>query len=465
MNTAGQLPVAPGESVDVSTFARRSLTFALAALGFCLPLSVSGVGIAQVAVLLVLAAAVTTAWRLQLWREPLVTVGFALFAWIAMRTLLASALTSASWSAIQQYHNLLMVPFLWAAFRLSGGRKLFLYSLTAGAVLVAVIYWWGFLVVDHTQSAGSPHWLGCSGAGLLEFMGRRRISAGFILALCAFLLFEQTRIMGRRRWLGYSVTGLLVLTVFFPIAGRTGHVTMLLLIACAAWRCAPPRWRWGAALAVPCACALVAAFSPSVQKRLHETRIEIRQYALGANFDNSSTGIRMELLRNGWLLAQRHILSGVGFANYSQEHHKLTSERYATDRTRDLDGADRPWTYASHPHSEYLLQAVGGGFAALGLFVTWLILPMARAARTRSPEAGSLACIALAFAVACVFNSLLHDFLESHVYTAILAWLLAGAAATPTGSHGDRPTCSREPDQRQGTEAREATPCAASEMV
>jgi O-antigen ligase len=435
MNTTMQaLPLLPNETTGSNCF-KCGLALALMALGFCLPLSVSGVGLALVVVLLILiTGAPGGAWRLRLWREPIVTVGFVLFAWIAVRTLLASGFTEASLFAISQYHMLLLLPLLWAAFRLSDARQLFFWSLTAGALVLAVIYWIGFLLFEQTQVA--EHWLGYGGTRLLVFMGGHRISAGFILALCAFLHFEHARLVGRHRWLGYSVAGLLALTVFFAIAGRTGHVIMLLLIACIAWRAGPARWRWIAGLVVPCACAMVALLSPSVQKRLRETRIEAYQYVQGASPQLSSTGARLELMHNAWLLAQRHVLAGVGFANFAEAHHKLICERYAGDPARE-QYVDLPWTRPAHPHSEYLLQAVGGGLAALGLFLTWLVLPLVRAARQPSPQAGSLAGIALAFAVACVFNSLLNDFVEGHLYTVLLPWLLA-----------DLPPCGRSADCR-----------------
>jgi hypothetical protein len=35
-----------------------------------------------------------------------------------------------------------------------------------------------------------------------------------------------------------------------------------------------------------------------------------------------------------------------------------------------------------------------------------------------------LACVALAFAIAAAFNSLLFDFVEAHFYVALMSWLL-----------------------------------------
>jgi heptosyltransferase-3 len=48
-----------------------------------------------------------------------------------------------------------------------------------------------------------------------------------------------------------------------------------------------------------------------------------------------------------------------------------------------------------------------------------------QAVHARAPVGGTLGGIALAFAVGCLFNSMLLDFVEGHFYVALLAWLLA----------------------------------------
>ena len=203
-------------------------------------------------------------------REPIVAVGLALFAWIAIRTLFVIALTPASLSAILQYHNLLIVPFLWAAFRLSGNRKLFLYTVTAGAMLVALIYWCGFILFEQMQPRCRLSLAAASAeTRLLEFMGGAASLLDLPSHSARSLLFEHTRLAGRRRWLGYSAAAILMFTVIFPISGRTGHSTLLLLIACAGWRCAP-------------ALALGGSLSCAPLRRSLRLRCSLRRYKSGS---------------------------------------------------------------------------------------------------------------------------------------------------------------------------------------
>ena len=84
----------------------------------------------------------------------------------------------------------------------------------------------------------------------------------------------------------------------------------------------------------------------------------------------------------------------------------------------------------ANPHNEYLMQLVGGGFAALTLFLAWLVLPMMRKGQSVGVHT-SLVGIALAFAAGSLFNSLLMDFVEGHLYVALLVWLLAQSAGRP----------------------------------
>ena len=133
----------------------------------------------------------------------------------------------------------------------------------------------------------------------------------------------------------------------------------------------------------------------------------------------TSTGIRIRLLRNGAEVAADNYLLGTGWRNYADAYERVA-----------IGNGDAPsiWRRSENPHNEYLMQLGAGGLPALALFLTWIALPLYAALRpgTQDPRAaGMLACVALAFAAGSLFNSLLLDFTEGHIYAALAAWLLA----------------------------------------
>jgi len=387
----------------------------LAALGFVLPLSVAGVSLALAALAMLALAAAPSVWRCAPWRDPVAAVGLALLAYIAVHTLMFSGLTAVSLRTVNRYHELLMLPILLALFRMVSRKHAFLLGLGCGAVGYA-----------------AAHWVAMFIPALAAYLDPRRISAGFGLALCAFVLLEQSRHLPRP-WIGWAASAFLAVTVLFAVEGRTGHVVIVVLVACAAWIHSPRRWRWAAAIALPLVVLILAWSSPAVQKRMGETLAGSSVQETG---QLASTGIRRELLRNGLDLAQIYFWTGAGYANYSAVHDQATQARYAADPLRS-HYLQSHWVRTSNPHNEYLMQVVGGGIAALALFLAWVGLPMLR--RTPGNNTGAvLASLSLAFAVGCLFNSLLMDFVEGHVYGVLLAWLLALSIQPSAETAGQR---------------------------
>ncbi|WP_298929760.1 O-antigen ligase family protein [uncultured Ramlibacter sp.] len=390
-----------------------ALGLALAALGLFLPFSTAGVSLSLAALALLALAAAPAVWRSAPWREPTMAMGLLLLAYIAGHTLWSSGFAPPAWRLVNRYHELLMAPILFALFRLASNQRAFLWGLSLSVIGYAAV-----------------HWLALLWPELATQLQPRRISAGFILAVSAFLLLELAR-GNARPWAWRAAAAFLAVTVLFAIDGRTGHLVLLLLAACAAWLHSPRRWRWAAIVVVPALLLLVALGSKAVQQRVNETLAG--SYVL-QDGSLSSTGIRIELLRNGLDLAQRYGLAGAGFTRYAELHEQSVRERHAADpaHTPSADGA---WVRTVNPHNEYLMQLVGGGAVALLLFLAWLVLPMLRKAQSGQVHA-ALVGASLAFAAGCLFNSLLMDFTEGHFYSVVLAWLLAQTGTTARDQTG-----------------------------
>jgi heptosyltransferase-3 len=378
------------------------LGLTLAFLGFFLPFSSAGVAIGEFLLLLLLLARPRLVVRLAPWREPVMAVGLLLLAYIAVHTLVVTGVSGLR--SVNRYQELLAAPLLMALLHDARHRLVFIRAVMVGAVLLAAMYW---------AALFEPR--------LYTLLGTRRISAGFALAVCAFVLLLRAE--GRPHpWPARALSAFMAVTVLFAIDGRTGHVVLLVLASCAAWLHSPRRWRWLAALAIPLLVVAVAMGSGAVNSRLKET-VAGSQPANAAG-DMSSTAIRIELMRLAGDLVVRHGIAGAGYANYSKVHERAARERYRGDGPNQAH-LKNGWVRANNPHNEYLMHLIGGGIPGLALFLAWLGLTFRHAARGSRPTSAVLAGIGLAFAVGCLFNSLLMDFVEGHLYVALLAWLLA----------------------------------------
>jgi O-antigen ligase len=380
---------------------QAALSSALACLGFFVLFSTAGINIALGVLLLLCLLRPRRVLQRAAWREPVGVIGLVLLAWVAVRTLADSGLSGETFDAVNRYRELLLLPLLWAILRSVRRPNALVNGLMLGAVVLA-----------------AAHWLAPLSPELETFLHYRRISGGFGLAVCAFLLFEHARLGRLPPRAGYGLAGFIALTLLFATTGRTGHVVLLVLALCAAFRAAPPRLRLGVLAATLAAGLLVGYSSGSIRSRMGETWSEMKAGGSGAQAAPES---RTELLRTGLEVVRAHWAMGTGWASYPRVFSETSVERH------EAQGQPGVGAGAVNPHNEYVLQLGAGGLVALLLFMLWLAWPMWRAMRERGrlgPWAGAVGCVSLAFAISALFNSVLRDFTEAHFYSAVLAWLL-----------------------------------------
>jgi len=385
-------------------WARRLVAIGTALYGFGLPFSSAAVSFGMAFLLAGLALQPRELARERPWRNPVMAVGLALFAYIALRTFAAGDWTSHAWEDANHYHELLLAPILLALWHNPAHRRTFLAAFIAGCLFTAAALW-----VSH---ASEP---------FFQYMQRRRISAGFALVVAAYLLVLRAP-PGARKWPWLAAAAFFALTVMFAVDGRTGWLTLLILSACAAWVRTPERWRVFAAVGAPLALVLAAYYSPAVQSRLQEMDQAFRSAAPPA--ESNSTAIRIEILRITGVTVREHWPLGVGYSNYRVAHREAAQQLYATHPDRDARLAGS-WARLENPHSEYVMQLVGGGVAGLALFIAWLLAALWQAARSRGFAAEALGGIVLAYGAGCLFNSMLLDYMEGHLFVAMLACLVA----------------------------------------
>lgn len=416
----------------------RSLIVALTLLGFFLPWTPAGVSIMLAVLSLLGLLAAPKIWRSAPWRDPIIAVGLALLLYITLHTLWVSGFTPAAGRAINGYHELLMAAILLPLFRLVSQPHWFFRAMVLGAIAYAATHWMALFI-----------------PALAVALGSRRISAGLCLLLVAFVLTELAR-SHPRPWPARIAAAFLGATVLFAIDGRTGHVVLLMLTALVAWNHCSKHWRWAALVAAPVALLALSLGSSAVQHRVAET---IAGSAKGANGELTSTGVRIELVRGGLALAAQHYATGAGFARYGDVNRQSVTARHGPEAVRQK----LHWAVANNPHSEFVMQIVGGGVAAFSLFIVWLVLPALRWQNGHANHA--LIGLALAFAVGCALNSMLRDFVEGHFYVALLVWLLARPTAPTHTNNGPCNACFNvpaDPAARQAAPAAQSHACPAN---
>jgi O-antigen ligase len=405
-------PISPRPSWSITDW---GLTIGLGLYGFFASSSVAGMNVAQALLLLVAVPLLPRIVQLAPWRCPPMLVGLVLWAYIGLHSLWRTGWTATSWHALNHYQELLLAPLFLALMQLAPDRRVFYRALIAGAALLALMHWVNF-------------W----GAHFDNFLEGRRISASFAFVICAFFLLLQARCHAHP-WKLRALAAFFAATVLFSADSRTGYVTLVALASLAAWLHSPPRWRWGACLIVPIMVVALAWSSNAVQKRLHETVADSQTEQV----TTTSTGIRVHMLRITKGLVREHYLLGAGFGNYAALHHQAVKDLYAND-PEGYAKLPETWTSTGNPHNEYLMQLVGGGIAALALFLGWLGITMRQAFHLPPQFRPLLIGLCIAFALGSVFNSLLLDFVEGHLYMAVLAWLLA--AGMPSAPERNKPS-------------------------
>jgi len=253
---------------------------------------------------------------------------------------------------------------------------------------------------------------------------KNHITHGFIMSLLAFAAcLWALRQQGWRRTLGWSIALLAAANVWLAIQGRTGYVVLAVLLL---WLASSQWSRRGLAAGVLALAALVAAstlWAPNFQQRTGKALAEASDYLRAPpsrhEASETPTGLRLHFWRRSLdALALRPLL-GAGTGGWSQAFYQVTE-------------GDSPALHNrahAHPHNEYLNLAVQLGPAGFALLLALFVAAFRAAGRLPADEARLAQGLVLAFAVGCLFNDLIWDFTEGHIW-AVVGGALFGAAPT-----------------------------------
>jgi O-antigen ligase len=267
--------------------------------------------------------------------------------------------------------------------------------------------------------------------GLLEYADERGFSApdnavllknpithGVMMSLVAFAGAELAlRRSGAWRWALALVAALAAFNVWFGVQGRTGYVVMAVLMLWFAWR----RWAWkglaGGVLALALVVASAWLWAPAFQERVSLAVSEAQQYPTAPQTHETSIGYRLHFWKRSAQWLAGHPLAGAGTGGWGEAFYEATASDPALlhDRTH------------THPHNEYVHLAVQLGPLGLALYLALLWASYRRAATLPEPYALLAQGFVIAFALASLFNDVLRDTTEGHMW-ALLGGALFGAS-------------------------------------
>ena len=382
-------------------------------LGLTIPVTVAGDALLLVISIVALGTLAAVRYReylIALAKHPMTQRTALLFILLVLGALYGDRFPGDTGRFLGKYADLLWVPLLLLAFRTASARSWALRALAASFIIV--------LVLSYAVHAGwVPPTARIHGYPGNAAVFKKDLTHNFLMAYAAFLFLQLgwAARAPRIRWAWIAAAVLATIDVMLMVRGRTGQLVLFALILYSgyAWR----GWR-GFAITVVALGAIAAALimTPGpFQARLDRTFKEAREWR-----DESSArdpvSARLDYYRNSVRIIAEHPL-GVGTGGFPKAYEEV------------IRGTQSPPSV--NPHNEYLLITVQIGIvgliALLWLFYTqWKLAPALPTAQETHLARG----LVIAFAIGCIFNSLLLDHTEGLFFAWLTALLYGGLLVT-----------------------------------
>jgi len=400
-------------------------------IGATMPISVTFSEIFSLLGILVLLAErrVAANWRL-LRAEPVFWAAMTLFAVLGIGMTYSSAPPLLSFHIWWKYRELAYLPFFMLMCRDERGEQAGLYGFFVGVALILLVGTTP-LYRPAAQLVGA-----LIGRTPYDSAFGSYITEGMLVALAVyFFIVDAIRRPGHRPVMWFLIAWS-VFYVLFLNAGRTGFVVLVVVAFALLLQLAPRRmWLRGSA-----AILVTAALFMYVSPRMHNRMVGVGMALHGQHHNNpdwaenenlwggtdrlatmgdqpswaaDSASARLEFLHIGGLAFLDHPLLGTGTGSFRQTYAALAAERH---------------TYpTSNPHNEYLMVAVQTGVVGLAVLLLFFYVVWRSAGRLEMWDARQVRTLLLAFAVACLFNSLLLDHKDGHTFGFLLGVFFGGA--------------------------------------
>jgi O-antigen ligase len=411
-------------------------------LGLSLPLSVTYSEIlAGLAVLALMAERRPPAvgWR-ELRDNPVAVASIILFAVLGVATLYSTVPLGTAFRDWIRYRELLYLPIYMFLCRDDRARRAGLYGF--GTALLAIMT---FALVPLVPGSNDYVYRHVTGAYPADRAFASHVTEGMLVSFGAYLFaLEAIRRPDHRR-AALLLLACALLYMLLHNASRTGYLVLVALALTLVAQLAPRRFRLASLALVAVAAAGFLVLSPNLRLRMIAMGQEVvgGQEAVGgraapagasAGADSQSADVtgaagsarqHLQYLLLSTQAFLRHPWLGTGVGSFEQSYAALAVEHGLPTTT--------------NPHNEYLMVAVQAGMvglaALLGFFATlWRAAGRLPLWRGRQGQA-----LTIAFALGCLFNSLLLDHIDGHSF-AFLVSLFFGTAALRQSQGGESAT-------------------------
>ena len=366
------------------------------ATGFAIPLSVTATAILSSAsvVCLLISGVYLRTWRILL-ANPVAQACLLLFAWLAVSAIYTSVPLADALVQLSKYKELPLLVLLLPAFASTTWRNRALWTLVSSVLLMVFLsYLTAFGWIDLYRI----------GTGDAEVF-KGRITHSIMLAFISLFVALQMLRDARRRWLWALVLLLVMFNLFFLVSARTGQVIFVALGILLGYQLF--RWR-GVVIACASLTVLVTLIylgSDGFRQRVQKTVEQIQ--TLDTNEENADKSLRLVFYKNSWKLFERRPVLGYGIGSFKSQY------------AGQVEGTDT-WATAN-PHNEYLMIGVQSGGIGVALFL-FLLYRHWRTSFVLEEDFGFLARgLTITMALGCLFNSLLMDSTEGHLFAYLSA--------------------------------------------
>jgi O-antigen ligase len=370
-------------------FLRRSLAILI---GLSIPISTALTNILCPLALLLILAEGQYQLRFQRLRQlTIVVVALLLFGIILVGMINTPVSLTATGRMVDKYRELLYIPLFILLFRDNTTRRWGLFAfLGAMGITLFLSYLMAMTGWHFGKSAGESSFV----------VFKNYITQGLLMSLAAY--FVTVQFLQHRthwRWLQGVVIFLAVYNIVFMSQGRTGYVVLasLILLLMFQWQ------QWRGILIGVIVIAILSSFaylsSEVVKQRVDKVSSGFQDYQQG---EPTSIPMRIGFLKNTLILVSQHPLLGAGTGSFAYQYRQLAEPK--------------GMILTVNPHNEYLMIAAQWGLLGASLFV-YLLYQLWHTSHSLSPPTAKMAQgLVVAMGIGCLFNSLLLDSTEGHLF-------------------------------------------------